>query len=173
MLNIYLIKCPYRADVERLIGEGAVRTVKKPTHMKKRLLTTQSSVLLQKEDFEEMVEQAQVNMNNDITAHDMSIGSDNRINQQENYGTKYDCKTDSHQTYSDSPTVTSTSTDVIYSAAENKRSDIATYLFMNDCPMDVGMYKIKNKFFRTYTCVDIFILFYDIYMRFLKSLYLL
>lgn len=28
-----------RSDVERLIGEGAVRTVKKPTQMRKQLLT--------------------------------------------------------------------------------------------------------------------------------------
>ncbi|XP_014610589.1 PREDICTED: myoneurin isoform X1 [Polistes canadensis] len=38
-----------KVDVERLIGEGAVRTVKKPSQIKKHLLTTQSSVLLSKE----------------------------------------------------------------------------------------------------------------------------
>lgn len=35
--------------MERLIGEGAVRTVKKPSQIKKHLLTMQSSMLFSKE----------------------------------------------------------------------------------------------------------------------------
>ncbi|XP_015187480.1 PREDICTED: myoneurin-like [Polistes dominula] len=38
-----------KVDVERLIGEGAVNVVKKPSQIKKHLLTPQSSVLLPKE----------------------------------------------------------------------------------------------------------------------------
>ncbi|XP_046833387.1 zinc finger protein 652-like isoform X1 [Vespa crabro] len=38
-----------KVDVERLIGEGAVRTVKKPSQIKKHLLTMQSSMLFSKE----------------------------------------------------------------------------------------------------------------------------
>ncbi|KAI4485587.1 hypothetical protein M0802_012709 [Mischocyttarus mexicanus] len=38
-----------KVDVERLIDEGAVRMVKKPSQIKKHLLTTQSSVLFSKE----------------------------------------------------------------------------------------------------------------------------
>lgn len=141
--------------MERLIGEGAVRTVKKPTQMKKRLLTTQSSVFLQKEDFEEMVEQAQADINNDIT-HNMSIDSDKCITQQENYETEYDYKTTSHHDYDDAA-ITSTSNDIIYSKTDNKQpdittlvsptqSDITTYLLMNDCPMNICTYKNKNIF---------------------------
>ncbi|XP_076683191.1 uncharacterized protein LOC143376591 isoform X3 [Andrena cerasifolii] len=37
-----------KADVERLIGEGAVRTVKKPTQIKKQLLTTQPPIFFSK-----------------------------------------------------------------------------------------------------------------------------
>ncbi|EFN77786.1 hypothetical protein EAI_15017 [Harpegnathos saltator] len=126
-----------KADVERLIGEGAVRTVKKPTQMKKRLLTTQSSVFLQKEDFEEMVEQAQADINNEITTHNISIDGDTCIAQQGNYETEYDYKTTSRQNYSDSSTIPSASNDIIYNTAETK-PDITTYLLMNDCPMDIG-----------------------------------
>ncbi|XP_032688066.1 DNA ligase 1-like isoform X2 [Odontomachus brunneus] len=124
-----------KADVERLIGEGAVRTVKKPMQMKKRLLTTQSSVFLQKEDFEEMVEQAQADAKNDITALNMIDNDD--IDQQESYETGYDYKQSSHQTYNDSATISSTSNDIIYNTPDNKQSDITTYLLMNDCPVDI------------------------------------
>lgn len=154
--------------MERLIGEGAVRTVKKPTQMKKRLLTTQSSVFLQKEDFEEMVEQAQADAKNDITALNM-IGNDKCIDQQENYETGYDYKTSSHQTYNDSTTISSTS-NIIYNTPDNKQPDITTYLLMNDCPMD-GTYKIKNKFFRTDIQMDRFILLCNTY-NFCKDHYI-
>lgn len=36
---MHFFSSTYRSDVERLIGEGAVRTVKKPTQMKKQLLS--------------------------------------------------------------------------------------------------------------------------------------
>ncbi|KAF3429382.1 hypothetical protein E2986_03184 [Frieseomelitta varia] len=39
-----------KADVERLIGEGAVRTVKKPTQIKRQLLTTQSPIFFSKNE---------------------------------------------------------------------------------------------------------------------------
>lgn len=39
-----------KSDVERLIGEGAVKTVKKPTQIKKQLLTTQSPIFFAKNE---------------------------------------------------------------------------------------------------------------------------
>ncbi|XP_077279500.1 uncharacterized protein LOC143906959 [Temnothorax americanus] len=41
-----------KADVERLIGEGAVRTVKKPSQMKKRVFTAQPPMFCRKEESE-------------------------------------------------------------------------------------------------------------------------
>lgn len=139
--------------------------------MKKRLLTTQSSVFLQKEDFEEMVEQAQADANNDITTQNM-IDNDKCIDQQKNYETGYDYKTSSpsHQTYSDSTTISSVSNDIIYNTPDDKESDITAYLLMNDCPMDISTYKIKTKICKTDTQVNIFILICGTY-NFLKIVY--
>ncbi|XP_014471716.1 PREDICTED: glutamic acid-rich protein-like [Dinoponera quadriceps] len=130
-----------KADVERLIGEGAVRTVKKPTQMKKRLLTTQS--YLHSEDFEEMVEQAHVDVNNGIITHDMSI-DDKCIDGSESYETEYDYKTTSHQNYSDFATIASnTSNDIIYNTVD-KQPDVTTYLLMNDRSNNIE-YKVKRE----------------------------
>lgn len=130
------MKCACRADVERLIGQGAVRTVKKPTQMKKRLLTTQPPVFLHKEGFEEVDEQT----DDETTVCDSSIGDEDFILQQENCGTGYDYKDTSHQNYGDK--INSTSSDVIYTVADDKQSDI-TYLMMDDeCPVNIGTCKI-------------------------------
>ncbi|XP_011635318.1 myb-like protein X isoform X4 [Pogonomyrmex barbatus] len=56
-----------KADVERLIGEGAVRTVKKPSQMKKRVLTAHPPMFYREEEFEE---------ENDRTSCDTSINTE-------------------------------------------------------------------------------------------------
>ena len=48
--KIFYLKFNFRSDVERLIREGAVRTVKKPTQIKKQLVTTQPSMFMPKEE---------------------------------------------------------------------------------------------------------------------------
>ncbi|XP_015584754.1 uncharacterized protein LOC107262749 [Cephus cinctus] len=51
-----------KADVERLIGEGAVRTVKKPTQMKNQLVTTHPPVFLPKQEPVEKIESPEISM---------------------------------------------------------------------------------------------------------------
>ncbi|CAL1678441.1 unnamed protein product [Lasius platythorax] len=114
-----------KADVERLIGEGAVRTVKKPSQMKKRLITTQPPVFYHKEDFEEVHEQA----NDNIFTHDTSIDSSEKsIVQEEDYEIIHNYKT--CQNYNDSDKINSTSSDRIHITAD-EQSNI-TYFMMDN-----------------------------------------
>ncbi|KMQ90380.1 zinc finger protein 384 [Lasius niger] len=114
-----------KADVERLIGEGAVRTVKKPSQMKKRLITTQPPVFYHKEDFEEVHEQA----NDNIFTHDTSIDSSEKsVVQEEDYEIVHNYKT--CQNYNDSDKINSTSSDRIHITAD-EQSNI-TYFMMDN-----------------------------------------
>lgn len=138
--------CDYvhRADVERLIGQGAVRTVKKPTQMKKRLLSAQPPMFFCKEDFKEMVDQAVHEDDHETAIRDQTISSEKYIMDDEDSETEYDYRTTTHQNYTDSVKINSTSNDVIYDAAgDDKQSDI-TYLMMNNCPVNMDTRKFEQ-----------------------------
>lgn len=132
------MKYTCRADVERLIGEGAVKTVKKPSQMKKRLLTTQPPVFLQKEGFEKINER----MDNEIV-RDISIDDAKCVVPEEKYETIYDYKTTSYQNDDDTAKINSSSKNIIYTVANNKPSDI-TYFMMNESPAN-GACKIETQ----------------------------
>ncbi|KOC60685.1 Zinc finger protein 384 [Habropoda laboriosa] len=107
-----------KADVERLIGEGAVRTVKKPTQIKKQLLTTQSPLFFPKND-----------STNDLTMHD-----ENKImsNENERVQEKEDALEENSTLMENSDLNLNTKQvpDIIYTSGE-KQSDV-TYLMMDD-----------------------------------------
>lgn len=120
-----------KADVERLIGEGAVRTVKKPSQMKKRLITTQPPVFYRKEDFEEVNEQA----NDKIFTHDTPIkNSKKSVVQEGDCGIVHNYKT--CQNYNDSVKINSTSSDGIH-VTDDEQSDI-TYFMMDNNSINIA-----------------------------------
>ncbi|XP_011257452.2 glutamic acid-rich protein isoform X2 [Camponotus floridanus] len=114
-----------KADVERLINEGAVRTVKKPSQIKKRLITTQPPVLYHNGDCEEINERA----NDKIFTRNTSIdNSEKSIVQEEDCGLVHDYKT--CQNYNDSIKNNSASDRIHITADE--QSDITYFMMDND-----------------------------------------
>ncbi|XP_072763142.1 uncharacterized protein [Anoplolepis gracilipes] len=117
-----------KADVERLIGEGAVRTVKKPSQIKKRLISTQPPVFYHKEDFEEISEQA----NDKIFTRDTSICSNGKsVVQEGDCGIVHNYKT--CQDYNNSIKINSTSTtsDRIHITAD-EQSNVTLFMMNNN-----------------------------------------
>ncbi|XP_029176900.1 probable serine/threonine-protein kinase fhkB isoform X2 [Nylanderia fulva] len=124
-----------KADVERLIGEGAVRTVKKPSQMKKRLITTQPPVFYRKGNFEEVYEQA----NDNIFTHDTSINSDEKnVVQEEDYEIIHTYKS---QNYNDSGKINSMSSD---KHITDEQSDI-TYFMMDNNSVNIAEQSDENQ----------------------------
>lgn len=115
----------YRADVERLIGEGAVRTVKKPSKMKKRVFTAQPPMFYRKEESE---------MNKTSTCNAL-VNSKKGIAQEEN-GIERNYET--YQNYSGFKINHSKSSDSVHETVD-EQSDI-TYLMMDDNFVNIGMY---------------------------------
>ncbi|XP_012230394.2 putative leucine-rich repeat-containing protein DDB_G0290503 [Linepithema humile] len=111
-----------KTDVERLINEGAVQTVKKPTQMKRRLVTTQPQLFYHKEDFEGLSEQAE-----DKASILNTIDSEKSARQEENCTIEQDYQ--SHQNFN-SLEINSTSNDLLYSTADTQSN--ITYLMMDD-----------------------------------------
>ncbi|KAL6424045.1 hypothetical protein ACFW04_009741 [Cataglyphis niger] len=127
-----------KADVERLIGEGAVRTVKKPSQMKKRLITTQPPVFYRKEDFEEINEQA----NDRMFIHDTSIESSEKSPVQEgDRGIVHNYKT--CQKYKDSVKINSASSDGNH-ITDDEQSNI-TYFMMNNNSVNIAEQSVENQ----------------------------
>ncbi|CAK9816521.1 Zinc finger protein 384 [Anthophora plagiata] len=112
-----------KADVERLIGEGAVRTVKKPTQIKKQLLTTQSPLFFPKND----------------SANDITMNDENKImsNENERIQEKEDVLEENSTLVENSDLNLDTKQipDIIYTSDE-KQSDV-TYLMMDDYSVDM------------------------------------
>lgn len=114
-----------KADVERLINEGAVRTVKKPSQIKKRLITTQPPMLYHNGDFEEINERA----NDKIFTRNTSIdNSEKSIVKEKDCGLVHDYKT--CQNYNDSIKNNSASDRIHITADE--QSDITYFMMDND-----------------------------------------
>lgn len=110
--------------MERLIGEGAVRTVKKPSQIKKRLITTQPSIFYRKEYFEQDNEQGD---NKIFTNVDTSVSSSEKNILQEgdseivnNYKSCQDDSVKSNSTSGDRIRITA-----------DEQSDV-TYFMMNN-----------------------------------------
>ncbi|XP_011635316.1 uncharacterized protein LOC105425973 isoform X2 [Pogonomyrmex barbatus] len=114
-----------KADVERLIGEGAVRTVKKPSQMKKRVLTAHPPMFYREEEFEE---------ENDRTSCDTSINSKKDIAQEEN--SELETNYEIYQNYDESVKINSKSSDSIHTTVD-EQSDI-TYLMMDDSFVNIA-----------------------------------
>ncbi|XP_053996275.1 zinc finger protein 37 homolog [Hylaeus anthracinus] len=112
-----------KADVERLIGEGAVRTVKKPTQIKKQLLTTQPPMFFPKC---EQANRIPFHNENGILSREIR-----RIQKEEN-------------TWEENSTLIEDSDlnlnvkevpNIMYSS-DNKQTDVA-YLMMDDCSVNM------------------------------------
>ncbi|KYN05189.1 PREDICTED: uncharacterized protein LOC108771920 [Cyphomyrmex costatus] len=110
-----------KSDVERLIGEGAVRTVKKPSQMKKRVFTAKPPMLCHKEEVNDKTSICDISVNSekDVAQED----SDRIVHNYENY-----------QNCSDK--VNSESNDSVHTTVD-EQADI-TYLMMNDNFVDIA-----------------------------------
>ncbi|XP_031838822.1 uncharacterized protein LOC116429684 isoform X2 [Nomia melanderi] len=113
-----------KADVERLIGEGAVRTVRKPTQIKKQLLTTQPPIFFPK----------------NVSTNDILIHNENKIISSGNQ--KIQKKDNLWEENSETLTEDSNLDlhlkqvpNIIY-AADDKQSDL-TYLMMDNCSVNI------------------------------------
>ncbi|XP_060814128.1 uncharacterized protein LOC132906191 [Bombus pascuorum] len=108
-----------KSDVERLIGEGAVRTVKKPTQIKRQLLTTESPIFFPKNE----------------PINDMSMDNENKIISNENeriQEKEYILEENSNlMKHSNLNLGTKRVSNIIY-ATDEKQPDV-TYLMMDDC----------------------------------------
>ncbi|XP_043588827.1 uncharacterized protein LOC122570505 [Bombus pyrosoma] len=108
-----------KSDVERLIGEGAVRTVKKPTQIKRQLLTTESPIFFPKSE----------------PINDLSIDNENKIMSNENeriQEKEYILEENSNlMKHSNLNLGTKRVSNIIY-ATDEKQPDV-TYLMMDDC----------------------------------------
>ncbi|XP_033344695.1 uncharacterized protein LOC117230905 [Bombus vosnesenskii] len=108
-----------KSDVERLIGEGAVRTVKKPTQIKRQLLTTESPIFFPKSE----------------PINDMSMDNENKIMSNENeriQEKEYILEENSNlMKHSNLNLGTKRVSNIIY-ATDEKQPDV-TYLMMDDC----------------------------------------
>lgn len=109
-----------------MIGEGAVRTVKKPTQIKKQLLTTQSPIFFPKCD-----------TTNDIP---MDNGRKVMLNGNERVQKKTDELEENPALMEDSDLNLNTKQvpNIIYTTDE-KQSDV-TYLMMDECSVNIGRY---------------------------------
>ncbi|KOX71793.1 hypothetical protein WN51_02363 [Melipona quadrifasciata] len=112
-----------KADVERLIGEGAVRTVKKPTQIKRQLLTTQSPIFFPKNE----------------STNDMSMNNENKITSNENEKIQ-----EKEYILEETPCPMKNSNlnlgvkrvpNIIY-ATDEKQPDV-TYVMMDDCSVNM------------------------------------
>lgn len=112
-----------KADVERLIGEGAVRTVKKPTQIRKHLLTTQSPIFFPKNE----------------STDDLLMDNENKIMTNENGKIKKrkDILEENSTLIKDSNLNLHKKRvpNIIYTTNE-KQSDV-TYLMMGDCSINI------------------------------------
>ncbi|XP_017755731.1 PREDICTED: uncharacterized protein LOC108547644 [Eufriesea mexicana] len=112
-----------KADVERLIGEGAVRTVKKPTQIKQQLLTTQSPIFFPKNE----------------STNDISMDNENKIisNENERIQGKGNILEENSTLVKDTDVNLNTKRvpNIIY-ATNEKQSDV-TYLMMDDCSVNM------------------------------------
>ncbi|XP_026826962.1 uncharacterized protein LOC105286564 isoform X2 [Ooceraea biroi] len=120
-----------KADVKRLIDEGAVRTLKKPAQMKKSVLTTESPVFYHKENFEELRHQAN---------YEIGIREKSTVNGGKRIAQKGERKMGQHnykidESYSDSSKMNSSFDDIDYIA--DKQSDIA-YLMMDNNSVNIA-----------------------------------
>ena len=112
-----------KADVERLIGEGAVRTVKKPTQIKKQLLTTQPPIFFSKSQ-----------LANDIVVHNenKSMSSESsRVQRKENAWEENTSLVENSGLNLGMKEVPN----IIY-AADDKHSDVA-FLMMDDSSTNI------------------------------------
>ncbi|XP_011695335.1 PREDICTED: uncharacterized protein LOC105454433 isoform X2 [Wasmannia auropunctata] len=118
-----------KADVERLIGQGAVRTVKKPSQMKRRVFTGPPPMFCRKEDgFLSQV-------NDKTSICDASFNSKQTVSQEENG--RVEGNYEISQNYSDFITkVNSKSSDSVHTAVD-EQSDI-TYLMMDDSFVNIA-----------------------------------
>lgn len=111
-----------RSDVEKLIGEGAVRTVKKPSQIKRQLLTTQPPVFPSKPQHSRRAQN-----------HDAVVSK--AISRQK--------KVRQHAWNNDSSTNESSQAilepdEPLKEKYSSKQSNGITYLMMNDAEMGVG-----------------------------------
>ncbi|XP_003397593.1 uncharacterized protein LOC100651527 isoform X2 [Bombus terrestris] len=108
-----------KSDVERLIGEGAVRTVKKPTQIKRQLLTTESPIFFPKSE----------------PINDISMDNENKIMSNENeriQEKEYILEENSNlMKHSNLNLGTKRVSNIIY--ATNEKQPDVTYLMMDDC----------------------------------------
>ncbi|XP_012540395.1 uncharacterized protein LOC105838973 [Monomorium pharaonis] len=107
-----------KADVERLIGEGAVRTVKKPSQMKRRVFTAEPPTFYRKEESEEI--------NDKISDCDTSVDCKKDVVQDEN---SIEHNYETYRNFSDFTKINSKFSDSVGTDVNN--SDI-TYLMMDD-----------------------------------------
>ncbi|XP_046612062.1 uncharacterized protein LOC124301264 isoform X2 [Neodiprion virginianus] len=110
-----------KSDVERLIGEGAVRTVKKPSQIKRQLLTTQSPVFTPRQ------QRIQHTSSNDESMTEVKFRQQKALQRACNNNAVIN---ENCQTVLDSNRLTEN-----YSSKEPNN---VTYLMMNDTPMSVG-----------------------------------
>lgn len=108
-----------------------MQTVKKPTQMKRRLITTQPQMFYRNDDFEEVNEQA-----NNKAAILNTINSETSVAQEENCIIEQSYQ--ARQSFNDTLGIDSTSSDLIYSTPDTQ-SDI-TYLMMDDNSANIGIY---------------------------------
>ncbi|KAG5325340.1 ZN384 protein, partial [Pseudoatta argentina] len=104
-----------KSDVERLIGEGAVRTVKKPSQMKKRVFTAKPPMLCRKEE-----------ANDKTSICDTLVNGEKNIAQED--GSRIVHNYETYQNCSDK--INLESSDSVHTVVD-EQSDI-TYLMMND-----------------------------------------
>ena len=112
-----------KADVERLIGEGAVRTVKKPTQIKKQLLTTQPPIFFSKSESTNNI--ALYNEDKNITYKNGRLQEKERMTEENSTVIE---GSDLNLNMKQVPKI-------IY-AAHDKQSDV-TYVMMNDSSINM------------------------------------
>ncbi|KAG5344466.1 ZN384 protein, partial [Acromyrmex heyeri] len=110
-----------KSDVERLIGEGAVRTVKKPSQMKKRVFTAKPPMLCRKEE-----------ANDKTSICDTLVNSEKNIAQED--GSRIVHNYETYQNCSDK--INLESSDSVHTVVD-EQSDI-TYLMMNDSFVNIA-----------------------------------
>ncbi|XP_076238480.1 uncharacterized protein LOC143181772 isoform X2 [Calliopsis andreniformis] len=112
-----------KADVERLIGEGAVRTVKKPTQIKKQLLTTQPPIFFSKTESANNIQ-----MHNE---HKVMSTKSQRIQRKEHV-----CEDNSSEMEDPDLNLNVKEVPNIIYTADDKHSDV-TYLMMDEDSVNI------------------------------------
>ncbi|KYQ59991.1 hypothetical protein ALC60_00962 [Trachymyrmex zeteki] len=110
-----------KSDVERLIGEGAVRTVKKPSQMKRRVFTAKPPMLCRKEEADDKTSICEASVNSE-----KDVAQENGSRIVHNYETYQNC----------SDKINSESSDSVHITVD-EQSDI-TYLMMNDSFVNIA-----------------------------------